>query len=134
MKMTKAERVRSHRLCIKQSLESYYQMMNATDQRILDVFDRILDIMEQNTKELILTDLLLFESKTLDVKEYSIHEDGFYHYDKRIIKFEQKVNVELWMVELKHYIDKQDGYYAKRYPYQRYYNEPMTHYLQIGIE
>ena len=132
--MTRAEQVRHNRLCASRSVELYYKMCNTDDARIVQLFDAILDIMDQNTKQLILTDILLFEPRTRDVKEYSIHEDGLYHFQECILHFEKKVNVESYMNELKEYIERQDGFYAKKLPYQWYYNEKLTHYLQIGIK
>ena len=132
--MTRAEQVRQKRQYAKRSTELLYLYQSAADTRVVQVFDKLLDILEQNTNELIFSDLCLYDVKTLDIKEYSIHQDGFYHFEKKILHFEKKINVALWMNELKCYIEKQDGYYAKKLPYQRYHNEPLTYYLQIGIQ
>lgn len=132
--MTKAEQVRQRRLCAKRSVELFYEQTNKTDTRVSKVFELLLDILDKNTSQLVLTDIVLFDVKTIDVKEYSIHEDGLYHYKEEILHFEKKVNVEQFMKELKQYIEQHDGYYAKRLPYQRYYNESLTYYLQIGIQ
>ncbi|MBQ9314448.1 MAG: hypothetical protein IJ220_05580 [Clostridia bacterium] len=132
--MKRAEQVRRKWLCNKRNVELYYELTNAVDTRVIQMFDALLDIFEQNANELIFSDLCLFQEKTLDIKEYSIHEDGFYHFEKKILHFEKNVNVEIWMNELKCYIEKHDGYFAKKLPYQKYYNEPLTYYLQIGIK
>ena len=84
--MTKAENVRKERICARTSVERYYEIINTVDERITQVFDKILDILDQNTREYIFTDILLFEDKTLDIKEYSIHSDGLYHLKKCINK------------------------------------------------
>lgn len=131
--MNKAEKVRTNRLIAIRHRELFHEVTQKTDEIIKKIFDVILDTIQKNTEEYVLTDIFIFCEKTFDVKEYSIHKDGFYHYDEKIIDFGKEVNVERMMNKLQYYIEKHDGYRATQQPYQHYYNEPLTFYLQVSV-
>lgn len=132
--MTKAEQIRGRYVTLRRSAELYSQIVNRPDIRMERVFDFLLDVFNQKASECVFTDICVFENETLEVKEYSIHKDGFYNFDKRVIEFHNEVVVKIFMDELRNYINEHDGYKAFKLPYQKYPHEPLTNFLQISIK
>ena len=70
--MSKAEEVRNKRLIAVRHRELYNEIVQKVDKRIQKIFDVILDVIQKNTEEYILTDILIFCEKTFDVKEFAM--------------------------------------------------------------
>lgn len=128
--MTKAEQVYERR---KKAL--YIKYLDGTDTNVKKIFfDFILDILDKKTENADYTDIYIFRGQTKTVQEYSIQQDGFYHYSEKILSFDQPVELDQMMDRLYFLINRHNGFYANKQPYKRYHDEALTYYLQIGMK
>ena len=113
----------------------YMKLLNGTDANVKRIFfDIILDVLDRKTENEDNTDMYIFRGETKTTKDFSIRQDGFYMKEEKVLSFDEPVDIDHLMEELKYFIGRHDGFYAIKNPYKHFYDEKLTYYLQIGMK